>query len=101
MANKLVTDRGKTELLRLGFVDDDSRGAFNYLALGSGDSKGVMHRNSTSRSGRHICFELFVHTKVLLSLSYSFTCYVIDSSSLQSSNCEESKRHQTQPLYIV
>ena len=41
MANKLVTDRGKTELLRLGFVDDDSRGAFNYLALGSGDSKGA------------------------------------------------------------
>ena len=38
MGNKIITDRGKTELLRLGFVDG-SEGAFNYIALGDGDSK--------------------------------------------------------------
>ena len=38
MGNKIITDRGKTELLRLGVVDG-SEGALNYIALGDGDSK--------------------------------------------------------------
>lgn len=40
MGNKLITDKGKTELLRLGFVDGNQQ-AFSYLALGSGDSEGA------------------------------------------------------------
>ena len=40
MGNKIITDKGKTELLRIGFVDG-TQSAFNYLALGSGDSEGA------------------------------------------------------------
>lgn len=38
--DKLITDKGKTELLRLGFIDG-SQQAFSYLALGGGDSEGA------------------------------------------------------------
>ena len=38
MGNKIITDEGKTELLRLGFTDGDHK-SFSYLALGSGESE--------------------------------------------------------------
>lgn len=41
MARKLITDKGKTELLRLGFKSEEADGAFTYMALGKGSSAGA------------------------------------------------------------
>ena len=38
MGNKLITDKGKSTLLKIGFTSGNHNG-FTYLALGSGDSK--------------------------------------------------------------
>lgn len=40
MGKKLITDEGKNELLRLGFKSGN-KSAFQYMALGSSDSKGA------------------------------------------------------------
>lgn len=40
MGNKLITDAGKTELLRLGFSREEAGGAFKYIALGGANSQG-------------------------------------------------------------
>ena len=45
MAKTLITDEGKTELLRLGFKNDDQHGAFNYMALGGNTSSGYQDGN--------------------------------------------------------
>lgn len=45
MGNKLITDKGKTELLRIGFTNGASNG-FTYLALGDGDSKAAQNGSS-------------------------------------------------------
>ena len=41
MSNKLITDAGKTELLRLGFKAQEAGGAFSFLALGGSSSTGA------------------------------------------------------------
>lgn len=41
MSNKIITDEGKTELLRLAFNREEAGGAFSYLALGGADSTGA------------------------------------------------------------
>ena len=41
MAESFITDKGKTEVLRLAFKNDDARGAFNYMALGGANSSGA------------------------------------------------------------
>lgn len=41
MAATLITDEGKTEVLRLAFKNDDAHGAFNYMALGGSSSAGA------------------------------------------------------------
>ena len=38
MANKYVTDEGKTEILKLAFVNDDGYTPFAYLALADSTS---------------------------------------------------------------
>ena len=41
MGNKLITDKGKNEVLRLAFIREEAGGAFKYLALGQSGSKGA------------------------------------------------------------
>ena len=41
MGNKLITDEGKNELLRLAFKREEAGGAFNFIALGGVNSKGA------------------------------------------------------------
>lgn len=41
MGNKLITDAGKSELLRLGFASEQEGGAFKFLALGGEASTGA------------------------------------------------------------
>lgn len=41
MSNKLITDAGKTELLRLGFKAQEAGGAFSFIALGGDSSTGA------------------------------------------------------------
>lgn len=38
MANKYVTDEGKTEILKIAFVNDDGNTSFKYLALADSTS---------------------------------------------------------------
>ena len=45
MAQSLITDKGKTEVLRLAFKNDDAHGAFNYMALGGSNSTGAQDEN--------------------------------------------------------
>lgn len=40
MAKTVITDKGKTEVLRLAFSSEDSYGAFKYMALGGNNSSG-------------------------------------------------------------
>lgn len=51
MSNKLITDAGKTELLRLGFKSEEAGGAFSYLALGGANSTGAQGQKFTEVSG--------------------------------------------------
>lgn len=44
MAKTLITDEGKTEVLRLAFKNDDARGAFDYIALGGSNSAGAQNK---------------------------------------------------------
>lgn len=44
MAKTLITDEGKTEVLRLAFKNDDSRGGFDYIALGGANSAGAQKK---------------------------------------------------------
>ena len=39
MVNKIITQEGKEELLRLGFASEEAGGAFKYVALGGESSK--------------------------------------------------------------
>ena len=41
MANKYITSAGKRKLLKLGFLSNDDRGNFNYIALGGESSAGA------------------------------------------------------------
>lgn len=41
MGKKLITDAGKTELLRLAFQSEEAGGAFKFIALGGENSKGA------------------------------------------------------------
>lgn len=45
MANTIITDDGKTEILRLAFANDDAHAAFNYMALGGSTSAGAQQRD--------------------------------------------------------
>lgn len=51
MSNKLITDAGKTELLRRGFKAEEAGGAFSFLALGGSDSKGAQGGTFSEVSG--------------------------------------------------
>ena len=51
MGNKLITDKGKTELLRLAFDSEEAGGAFKYLALGGNGSKGAQGEEFKEVSG--------------------------------------------------
>ena len=51
MSNKLITDEGKKELLRLGFKSEETGGAFSYLALGGANSTGAQGQKFTEVSG--------------------------------------------------
>lgn len=51
MGNKLITDKGKTELLRLGFVSEEAGGAFQYMALGGNSSEGAQGGQFAEVSG--------------------------------------------------
>lgn len=51
MSNKLITDAGKTELLRLGFKEEATGGAFSYIALGGPNSKGAKGESFDEVSG--------------------------------------------------
>lgn len=51
MSNKLITDAGKTELLRLGFKSEEAGGAFSYLALGGSSSAGAQGKTFAEVSG--------------------------------------------------
>ena len=44
MAKTLIIDEGKTEVLRLSFKNDDSRGGFDYIALGGANSAGAQKK---------------------------------------------------------
>jgi hypothetical protein len=46
MANKYITPEGKTKLLKLGFLNNDDVGNFNYLALGGENSTSASTENS-------------------------------------------------------
>ena len=41
MSKKVITDEGKTELLRLGFKSEEAGGAFTFMGLGDDSSKGA------------------------------------------------------------
>lgn len=45
MADSVITDNGKTEALRLIFVNDNAHGAFSYMALGGANSQGAKGQN--------------------------------------------------------
>lgn len=45
MAETVITDDGKTEVLRLAFVNDDAHAAFNYMALGGSNSAGAQNKD--------------------------------------------------------
>ncbi|MBO5476304.1 MAG: hypothetical protein J6A15_00935 [Clostridia bacterium] len=45
MAQSLITDEGKTEVLRLAFKNDTDHGAFNFMALGGNSSSGYQDGN--------------------------------------------------------
>ncbi len=52
MSNKkLITDDGKTELLRLGFKSEEAGGSFSFLALGGPNSTGAQDENFVEVSG--------------------------------------------------
>lgn len=51
MSNKLITDAGKTELLRLGFKAQEAGGAFSFLALGGDSSTGAQGQKFAEVSG--------------------------------------------------
>ena len=51
MGNKLITDKGKTELLRLAFKREEAGGAFNFLALGGSNSAGAQGLKFAEVSG--------------------------------------------------
>lgn len=57
MSDTLITDKGKTELLRLGFKSEEAGGAFNFMALGQGSSGGAQNGDAGWRevtgSGYH------------------------------------------------
>lgn len=43
MAKSLITDEGKTEVLRLAFQGKDAHSAFDYIALGGNGSTGAQN----------------------------------------------------------
>ena len=45
MAQSLITDEVKTEVLRLAFKNDTDHGAFNFMALGGNSSSGYQDGN--------------------------------------------------------
>ena len=51
MSKKLITDAGKTELLRLAFQREEGGGAFKYIALGGENSKGAQGEQFVEVSG--------------------------------------------------
>lgn len=51
MAETIITDDGKTEVLRLAFKNDDTHGAFNYMALGGADSAGAQKKEFKEVTG--------------------------------------------------
>lgn len=51
MAETIITDDGKTEVLRLAFKNDDAHGAFNYMALGGANSAGAQGKEFKEVSG--------------------------------------------------
>lgn len=50
MTNTLITDKGKTKLLQLAFINDNKDNAFNYLALGGANSSAVSSNDETKFS---------------------------------------------------
>ena len=51
MSKKIITDAGKTELLRLAFQSEEGGGAFKFLALGGENSQGAQGENFVEVSG--------------------------------------------------
>lgn len=51
MGKKLITDAGKTELLRLAFQSEEAGGAFKFIALGGANSKGAQGEGFVEVSG--------------------------------------------------
>lgn len=51
MSNKLITNAGKTELLRLGFKAQEASGAFSFIALGGSSSEGAQGKTFAEVSG--------------------------------------------------
>ena len=51
MGKKLITDAGKTELLRLAFQSEEAGGAFKFIALGGENSKGAQGETFVEVSG--------------------------------------------------
>lgn len=48
MNEKYITETGKKHLLSLGFINQDSTGNFNYVALGVGDSSAAIDKTKDS-----------------------------------------------------
>ena len=53
MGKKLITDAGKTELLRLAFQSEEAGGAFKFIALGGENSKGAQGETFVEVSGNN------------------------------------------------
>lgn len=51
MAETVITDEGKTEVLRLAFKNDDAHGAFDYMALGGINSAGAQGESFVEVTG--------------------------------------------------
>lgn len=87
MANKIITDTGKTELLRLAFKSEE-RGAFNYLALGGEGSGAAQGKPFVEVSGSNYervqteidnTEELYDQKQIIISGTFDETNYAPDN----------------------
>lgn len=86
MAKTVITDKGKGEILRLAFANEDPRGAFNYMALGginSAKTNGGSFVEITDTSYKRESTKMETVDEKSISVSATF-----DETNINSSNGE-------------
>lgn len=83
MGKKIITDAGKNELLRLGFASG-SRGPFNYMALGTDDSKG-------SQGGKFVEINTSGYQRVETTIEEPTNKEIVISATFDEANNAEGK----------